>query len=85
MPAFRSLMENREKLSPQVLGFFKSSIKACEGCRYCVQTDKTGTRPLAAIEGICTMFPGFSLNYRKLDHELAQKTLMGLDELDSIL
>ncbi|MDR0399383.1 MAG: hypothetical protein LBH51_00390, partial [Treponema sp.] len=48
-------------------GFVIDRTKKCDGCGYCIQTDKTGSRPLAHIpvdyEGkkynLCPYFPGY--------------------------
>lgn len=48
--------------------FVIERTKKCDGCRYCVQTDKTGTRLLAYIPVtcaqkkylLCPYFPGYS-------------------------
>lgn len=49
IPYFGEILKNSEKMNQQVKGFVISRIKKCDGCRYCVQTDKTGKRPFAYI------------------------------------
>ena len=62
-------------------------VKNCDGCRYCVQTDKSGMRPLAAIavEGVgkCPYFPSFSLRWNEVSEELP-KQIMSLLEAYTI-
>lgn len=57
--------------------FVLGRTKACDGCRYCVQTDKTGRRPLAAVpvshrgasHKLCPYFPGYTFSWDRLDPE----------------
>ena len=56
-----------------------SRIKRCDGCRYCVQTDKTGKRPFARIAvqyaekeyKLCPYYPGYSFWWTSIDDTLA--------------
>ena len=42
-------LEHFQEMPAAVRDFVMSRVKRCDGCRYCVQTDKTGKRPLARI------------------------------------
>jgi len=61
-----------------VKDFIWEHTNRCSGCRYCVQTDKTGTRPLAAVavehrgevRRLCPYYPGFSYRWTALDQGL---------------
>lgn len=74
-----------DSLPDNVVDFIVNNTKNCDGCRYCVQTDKTGTRPLAAIsvgnKKKCPYYPAFSMNWRFLSTELAESMLAVLDTL----
>jgi len=39
-----------DTMSAKNKNFVVNRTKKCDGCRYCVQTDKTGTRPLAFVQ-----------------------------------
>ena len=51
--------------------FILSRTKQCDGCRYCVQTDRQGTRPLARVpvrhqgkgQFLCPLFPGYGYSW----------------------
>ncbi len=83
MPGYKEVLERMDALPAGVRDFLAANTKTCDGCRYCVQTDKTGTRPLAAVSvnghNKCPYFPSFSLNWRSLSAELAQNILSVLD------
>lgn len=89
MPMFKTVLQSAERLPQNVRDFIGVHTKSCDGCRYCVQTDKTGTRPLAAItlgeKKKCPIFPGFTMNWRELSHELADNIVETLEALDEIL
>lgn len=88
LPQYRLVLESLAELPAAAADFLVRNTKTCDGCRYCVQTDKTGARPLAAVECgskfKCPMFPGFTFNRRSLDRELADSILLTLDALDAL-
>ena len=63
----------------------------CWNCRYCVQTDKTGKRPLVFVPAtyeekeynLCPRFPGSAYNWNSINDELADDMLEMLTFLDS--
>lgn len=89
MPMFKKILEHINEIPVETAKFISDWIKTCDGCRYCIQTDKTGTRPLAAtdINGSkkCPYYPGFSMNWRNLSPELSNNILAVLDAVDKIL
>lgn len=89
MPMFKKILEHINEIPVETEKFISDWIKTCDGCRYCIQTDKTGTRPLAAtdINGSkkCPYYPGFSMNWRNLSPELSNNILAVLDAVDKIL
>lgn len=89
VPDFENVLKQSDQLSQDVKKFLVNHIKQCDGCRYCVQTDKTGKRPLAAVAlektMKCPRFPSFSMNWRSLSDELAEDMLKVLDEVEEIL
>ena len=70
--------------------FVVKHAKKCDSCGYCVQTDKTGTRPLAAVavrhggneNSLCPYFPGCSFNWTHIDGELIHRILEMLTFMD---
>jgi|GEM_PF-3305021 hypothetical protein len=75
---------------PALQDFVLSKTKKCNQCRYCVQTDKTGTRPLAYVKvsrdgnsyALCPYFPGYRFCFTSLDGETADKIIERLDFMD---
>ncbi len=82
-----------DRMDGQLQQFIASCTKRCDGCRYCVQTDKTGTRPLAAIpinhEGemlrLCPYFPGCWFCWTKIDDALADTLIAMLTFMDAMV
>lgn len=88
MPMFKTVLQNAEKFPPGVAAFIAAHTKTCDGCRYCVQTDKTHTRPLACVKlgdsSKCPLFPGFTMNWRALPAGLDESILALLDALNGL-
>lgn len=61
IPYFREILENTEKMSP-TLRVFITKWNKCTGCRYCVQMDKSKTKPLRFVKvddsNVCSVFAG---------------------------
>ena len=72
--------------------FVISRTKKCDACKYCVQTDKKGTRPLAnfpvEFEGgsyrLCTYFPGYTYSWASIDDTLADELIRMLAFMDTL-
>lgn len=83
-------LEHFDEMPAGVQAFVMSHIKRCDGCRYCVQTDKTGNRPLAKIsvqyEGkaysLCPYFPGCRFWWTSMDDTLADHIIGLLSFMD---
>jgi len=62
---FKSVLEETGSMSDGLKAMIINRANTCHGCRYCVQTDKTGEKPLAFTKiehngekkTICTYFP----------------------------
>lgn len=75
-----------------VRDFMWQQTSRCSGCRYCVQTDKTGTRPLASIpvqhrgqtRQLCPHFPGCSYCWTTLDDGLVDNLIGMLHFMDAV-
>lgn len=87
MPMFKMVLEHADEMPQHVVDFIEQSTKTCNGCRYCVQTDRTKTRPLAFVKlgnkNKCPYFPGFTMNWRELSQELAENIVALLDAIDA--
>ena len=59
IPFFREILENANTMSDSLRGFM-AQFNKCMGCRYCVQTDKSKTKPLRFMKvndnNLCTYF-----------------------------
>ncbi len=81
IPYFGEILNHHETMNPQTKSFVISTTKKCDGCRYCVQTDKTGKRPLAyiSVDGykLCPLFAGFQYRWKTLE----DKTVEGMIEM----
>lgn len=77
-------------MNQRVREFVIERTKRCDGCRYCVQTDKTGRRPLACVPviyeekeySLCPYFPGYNYSWTSLDDVLAEKLIAFLTFMD---
>lgn len=66
-PRFSEVIKSYDQMDDDLKALIFNRTKTCDGCRYCVQTDKTKTRPLLAqkleFEGKkkmkCPLFPSF--------------------------
>ena len=71
--------------------FVVQRTKKCDGCGYCVQTDKTGLRPLAFIlinhesgdDKLCPYFPGYRYCWQNIDSTLVEKLMKMLSFMDN--
>jgi len=67
LPFFAEILENADKMSESLKKYVSEQNK-CGGCRYCVQMDKTKTKPLRLVKvgenNICTVFTfGYQYNH----------------------
>ena len=86
----KRFLENFDSMSDNVKNFVIGHTKRCDGCRYCVQTDKTGLRPLACIPivheqtayNLCPYFPGYTYCWTSIDENLADQIIAFLTFMD---
>lgn len=86
----KTYLEHFGEMDPKLRDFALRNTKKCDGCRYCVQTDKTGNRPLSSIgvehEGnqylLCPYFSGFTFCWTSIEEGLADKIIALLDFMD---
>ncbi len=86
-------LERFADMSPSLRAFVTAHTKRCDGCGYCVQTDKTGQRPRACIpvqtqQGsllLCPYFPGCFFNWTSLDQALVENIIEMLTFMDGFV
>jgi hypothetical protein len=82
-----------DSMDKQVQNFIVSHTKKCDNCRYCVQTDKTKSRPLAYIKidyeqkeyNLCPYFPGYSYCWTNINDDLADQLIKILTFMDKFI
>ena len=83
-------LEHFQEMPDILKSFVICHTKKCNGCRYCVQRDKTGTRPLACVTvkyqneraSLCPYFPGFSYCWTSLNEKLVDDMIEMLSFMD---
>jgi hypothetical protein len=79
IPYYLEILKNADKMSEGLKSFVVNTSKKCDNCRYCVQTDKTGKRPLAFITveefNICPLFCGFQYRWKTINPVLADNMI----------
>ncbi len=86
----KTYLEHFDDMEDALKNFVVTYTKKCDGCKYCVQTDKTGQRPLASIHVehkeekvlLCPYFPGFTYCWTRLDANLVDSIIEMLDFMD---
>jgi hypothetical protein len=71
--------------------FVTGQTKKCDGCNYCIQTDKTASRPRACIPvtfeqekyNLCSYFPGYTYCWTGIDDNLADQLIDMLVFMDT--
>jgi hypothetical protein len=89
----KDILQHFETYSEDLQQFLMSHWKACDQCHYCVQMDKTHTKPLAAIhlekgnssKECCPYYPGFSFSFSTIDRHEASCIIQLLDEMEKQL
>jgi hypothetical protein len=92
VPMYRELLSHFGEMDERLRGFVVAQTKHCDNCGYCTQTDKTGARQkaYAAVEhngrhALCTMFPGFTYTWNRLDRGIAEGIIGFLIFTDKVL
>jgi len=89
----KPLTESFELMNDSLKEFFIKQAIKCWDCKYCVQTDKMGKRPLANVKvihkqtdyKICTYIPGYSFNWSNLDIETTDNIIELLNYMDTFI
>jgi NAD-dependent dihydropyrimidine dehydrogenase PreA subunit len=82
-----------DSMSAKNRNFVVNHTKKCNGCRYCVQTDKTGSRPLAYIQvnyeqekyNLCPYFPGYFFSWPSINDDLVDRLIEMLSFMDKFI
>ena len=90
IPRMKEILTAFDSIPTRVQGFIVTRTKKCDGCRYCVQTDKTGKRPLANLPvsyngrelRLCPYFPGYRYCWTALSDGLVDDMIAMLGFMD---
>jgi hypothetical protein len=82
-----------DTMSEKNKNFVINHTKKCDGCKYCVQTDKTGSRPLAFIQviyeqkkqNLCPYFPGYCYSWTNINDDLVDHLIEMLSFMDKFI
>jgi len=89
----KSLLHSYNLMNESLKEFIIKQTTKCWDCRFCVQTDKTGLRPLAytIIEHkkieykLCEYFPGYSYCWTSITPDLADQIIEMLSFMDKFV
>jgi len=89
----KSIINSFNSMSESLRGFVVKQTAKCWNCRYCVQTDKTGVRPLAYTiikhgeteYKLCEYFPGYNYCWTSIDNGLADQLIEMLPFMDRFI
>jgi len=89
----KTYLDAFDSMSTKNKNFVVNRTKKCDGCRYCVQTDKTGSRPLAFIQvnyeqkkyNLCPYFPGYCYSWTSINDDLADQLIEMLSFMDKFI
>ena len=88
LPYFKEILQNSDRMNERVKRFILTTNRKCDGCRYCVQTDKSGKRPLSFFtfenEKLCPLFPGFQYRWKTLDDRIVDDLIEMLNFIDEL-
>jgi hypothetical protein len=89
----KHFLENFQFMESKLKNFVISRTKKCDSCRYCVQTDKTNSRPFAYISinhenknhNLCPIFPGYYYSWTSINNELVEQLIDMLKFMDKYI
>lgn len=92
IPRMKDILTAFDYIPPRVQDFVVARTKKCDQCRYCVQTDKTGKRPLATqlvnYQGkefdLCPYFPGYNYCEPELSDDYVDDMIAMLGAMDRL-
>jgi hypothetical protein len=86
----KTYLDAFDSMNDKVQNFVVTRTKKCDGCRYCVQTDKTKSRPLVFIKvnyeqkdyNLCPYFPGYRYSWTEINNDLVDQLIEMLTFMD---
>lgn len=92
VPLYKELLSHFDEMDEDLKAFVIARTKKCDGCKYCTQTDKTGTRKrqvasVSSAEGefdLCVLYPGFRYVWTGIDEKEAAKIIRLLTFIDKV-
>ena len=92
IPRMKEVLAAFDTMPANVQDLVATHTKKCDGCRYCVQTDKTGKRPLAKVSvryneselQLCPYFPGYRYCWTTLSDDLVDYIIAMLEFMDRL-
>lgn len=89
VPRFKELLAYFDEMDDQLKEFVIDKTKKCDGCGYCTQTDKTGTRKPQYMSvnhngtyNLCQLFPGFTYVWTDINDKVASGMIKMLAFID---
>jgi hypothetical protein len=90
---FKKYLDNFDLMEKNLQKFVVAQTKKCDGCNYCIQTDKTKSRPKAymTIEfeekkyNLCSYFPGYTYCWTSINDELVDQLIIMLSFMDKFI
>jgi hypothetical protein len=92
VPRMKEILTAFDAMESRVQDFVVGTTKQCDGCRYCVQADKTGKRPLAKMAvshggrnyHLCPYIPGYRYCWTSLSEGLVDDMIGMLSFMDRL-
>ena len=89
----KKILEAFESMDEKLQKFIVKQTKECDSCRYCVQTDKTGSRTFAYVTvdyeqknyNLCPYFPGYRYCWISINDNLADQLINFLLFMDGFI
>jgi hypothetical protein len=89
----KTYLDNFNSMNNVVQNFIITHTKNCDGCRYCVQTDKKKSRPLAFSSinynqkeyKLCPYFPGYRYSWTEINNDLVNDLIETLTFMDKFI
>ena len=86
----KAFLNTFDSMDKKLQDFILDHTKKCDACRYCVQTDKTGKRPLASVGltheninyNLCPYFPGYRYCWTSVNDKLVEQLVNFLSYMD---
>ena len=89
----KTYLENFNSMNNIVQNLIITRTKNCDRCNYCIQTDKTKSRPLVFINvnynqkeyKLCPYFPGYRYSWTEINDDLVKELIEMLTFMDKFI